>query len=212
MASPRRAVRNPGVTRRPALAVRLGGGASALLAALLFSTHHPGALAQEPAPLTRVDKATAKVVIKSIDKAARRITVTNAAGEDFTIKVPAEARNFDAMKVGDRINATYVLETEIVISPPNADVPPDSAATLTARAAEGEQPAGLIANYIVVTGTVTAIDMASHTLKIVSPQGGQVHTVVVKRPEGRKAMERLKIGDRITARITESLLIAADPA
>ena len=42
--------------------------------------------------------------------------------------------------------------------------------------------------------------------------GGEVHTVEITRADGRKAMSRLKVGDKITAYVTESLLVAVSPA
>ena len=52
------------------------------------------------------------------------------------------------------------------------------------------------------------IDQAKHTLRIASPKGGEVHTVSVVTPEGKEAMKTLKVGDRITAKVTEAVLIS----
>lgn len=43
---------------------------------------------------------------------------------------------------------------------------------------------------------------------VVSPQGGQVHTISVQRAAGRAAMAKLKVGDYVTAYITKALLIS----
>ena len=69
----------------------------------------------------------------------------------------------------------------------------------------------MVANKVVVTGTVLAIDAANHTLKLASPEGGAVHTVTVKTTEGRKAMAQMRVGDTITAYLTESLLLTVKP-
>ena len=57
---------------------------------------------------------------------------------------------------------------------------------------------------------VLGIDMQAHTLRVVSPQGGEVHTFAVTSPEGRRLMAQLKPGDKITAYVTESMLIAVE--
>jgi hypothetical protein len=155
---------------------------------------------------------SAKVTVKSIDAANRRLVVTSPSGEVFSIKAPPSVRNFSKIKVGDTIRATYTRETEIVISTPNSTLPSDTQAMVAARAAKGQLPAAVVANGVVVSGAVLAIDMAHHTLKIVSPQGGEVHTITVKSADRQKAMSKLKVGDTITAYITESLLIAVNPA
>jgi hypothetical protein len=184
--------------------------AAAAALALGFAAAPPSALAGNA--MSSSQSETATVTVRSIDPASRHIVVMSPTGDLVSLKVPAEVQNFDQMKVGDKIKATYTVETEIVISPPNTALPPDAEATVAARAAKGELPAAVVANNMVVTGAVLAIDMTKHTLKIVSPQGGAVHTFTVQRPDRQKAMANLKVGDTITVYITESLLMAVVPA
>lgn len=160
----------------------------------------------------RSASVTEKVTVKSVDMATRHLVVSDKDGELHALKVPEAYQNLGQLKAGDVLSATYTISTELVLSPPNAPLPPDTAKIVKARAAKGELPAAAFANHIVVTGAVLGIDMRNHTLKIVSPQGGQVHKVEVDTPEGQRAMARLKVGDKITAYITESLLISASPA
>lgn len=169
------------------------------------------ALAETKATVSNSDSITAKVVVKSVDLATRHVVVTDAKGETLSIKAPPEARNFGNLKPGDTVAITYTLSTEYVLSAPNSPLPSDTAATLEARTAKGERPGGLAANQIVVTGTVLAVDASKHTLKLASPQGGAVHTVDVRTAEGRAAMGKIKVGDTITAYVTESLLLAVEP-
>jgi hypothetical protein len=56
---------------------------------------------------------------------------------------------------------------------------------------------------------VLGVDPKTHVLKIVSPSGGEVHEFTVVDPQGQKLMSKLKVGDKITAYINESLLISA---
>jgi hypothetical protein len=159
--------------------------------------------------LTRVQKVTGHATIVAIDPATRHLTLKTEAGETDTLKAPDGMRSFDSLKVGDKITATYVRETEIVLSEPNKPPPKDAQAVVAARSAKGEMPAGVVANHIVVTGAVVGKDEAAHTLKIVSPQGGEVHNVAVSDPDGRKMLKKVKVGDKITAYVTEGLLLSA---
>jgi hypothetical protein len=174
----------------------------------------PAAFAKDPPPplVSRSHDVSDTVTIKAIDKATRHLTLTNSAGETTTIKAPPEVQRFDSLKVGDRIRITYKAAVELVLSGPNAPLPADAAGIVSARARDVGKPGGVAATYITVTGAVLAIDMAKHTLKIVSPSGGEVHTVEITREDGRKAMSKLKVGDKITAYVTESLLVAVAPA
>jgi hypothetical protein len=168
-------------------------------------------LAQSPA-VSRTHQLTTAVTVKDVDRATRHLVVTNANGETYRLAVPEGFRSFDTLKPGDAIKATYSLSVEYVISKPGQPLPADTDITLAARAAKGEVPKGVLANHIVVTGAVLAIDMGNHTLKMVSPRGGEVINVSVDDPTGRKAMAQLKVGDKITAYVTESLLLAVKPA
>jgi Ni/Co efflux regulator RcnB len=186
--------------------------AAAAALSVLAAASAPLALAKDQPLVSRSHSVTQTVTVKSVDKATRRVVFTTGGGETQTVKAPAEFRRFDELKPGDRISATYRVETEVMLSAPNAPLPPDATGVVAARAGKGDSPAAAAANYIVVTGAVVHIDMARHTLKLVSPQGGEVHTIEVTREDGIKAMSRLKVGDKITAYVTESLLLAVDPA
>jgi hypothetical protein len=156
--------------------------------------------------------ATKTVTVKSVDAATRHVTVADASGDVYTLKAPAAVRNFDQIKPGDRIKATYTIETEYVLSSPNSPLPANSETTIAARAAKGELPAGVVANHTVVTGNVLGIDMAAHTIKIVNKNGGQVHTIYVRNAERQKLLPQVKVGDTITAYVTEALLLTVNPA
>jgi hypothetical protein len=169
----------------------------------------PLAVAQTTA-VNRTDRISTKVTIQSIDAATRHMVVTNPEGDHIPIKVPPAVHNFDQLKVGDTIAVTYKISTELVVAGPDGKLPPDAQTIAAARVEKGEEPGGAVANTIVVTGAVLGIDMAKHTLKIVSPQGGEVYNVAVTRADGQKAMAKLKVGDKITAYITESLLLSVN--
>jgi hypothetical protein len=185
---------------------------AAVAATILISMAPEAAFAQNAkADIGRVESMTGTVTIKSIDPATRRLVVLNDAGEAISMTAPEEIRNFDQLRVGDKITATYTLKTEFVLSAPNAPLPPDTQTLVAARAGKGERPSGTVANQIVVTGAVVGIDAANHRLKIVSPQGGEVHDVKVTSADGLKAFDKVKVGDRITAYVSESLMLAANP-
>lgn len=186
--------------------------AFALVASPLAASAQNAPTSRNPlAAAGRSERTTTTATIKSIDPATRHLLLTDSSGHDFTLKAPKAMHNFDALKVGDKVTATYSASIEYALSPGNK-LPPDTQTVLAGRAAKGELPAGVVANHIVVTGAVLGIDMAKHTLKVVSPQGGEVHIIAVEEAAGRAAMAKLKVGDYITAYITEALLLSARPA
>lgn len=199
-------------TQRPHRAAAAVWVAAFAFAAAPLLAAQPAAAASNPlADAGRLEITTATATIKSIDPTTRHLVLTNSSGKDFTLKAPKAMHNFGALKVGDKVTASYSASIEYALSPGNK-LPPDTQTVIAGRAAKGELPAGVVANHIVVTGAVLGIDMAKHTLKVVSPQGGEVHIIAVKEAAGRAAMAKLKVGDYITAYITEGLLLSARPA
>jgi len=188
---------------------RLVSAATGVAAMLLAG---PLAAAPKAAPLvSRSQSETSVVTVRAVDPVARRLTIANDQGETQTLAVPPQYKRLDAVKPGDRIKATYAVETLIALAAPGSKTPEDKAATVGARAVTG-RPAAAAAGHVTVTGAILAIDMKRHMLKIVSPQGGEVHWVEVTHEDGRRAMAKLKVGDRITASVTAALLLEVQPA
>jgi hypothetical protein len=200
---------NPGTFVMTASNRARRAAATVAIAAAIGLTAPCAALAKPPTTLTQMRQASEKVTVVSIDRASRHMVVRKASGDTATLKVPPEVRNFNKLQPGDTITATYSIETEYALSPPNKPLPKDTQTVIAARAQRGELPAAVVANHMVVTGAVLGVDTKAHTLRVVNPKGGEVHTLDVTSPEGRRLMGQLKPGDKITAYITESLLISA---
>ena len=69
-----------------------------------------------------------------------------------------------------------------------------------------------VGTRLVVTGLVVGVDTGAHKIDLVNPSGGQVRTISVVTPEGQQNLKLVKVGDTITAVISEALAIALDPA
>jgi hypothetical protein len=193
---------------------RLAAATAATALALGFAAAPTGALAAQNGNVAyaKGSEITSILTVKAINAKTRELTVASESGEVSVVKAPSGIQNFSKIKVGDKIKATYTKETEIVISSPNQALPSDTEATVAARAAKGQLPAAVVANHMVVSGNVLAIDMAKHTIKMVNARGGEVHTFTVRAADRQRAMSKLKVGDTLTVYVTESLLIAVHAA
>jgi hypothetical protein len=80
------------------------------------------------------------------------------------------------------------------------------------RARPGTKPEGAVGSRLVVTGLVVAVDTAHHTVSLVDPSGGAVRTIDVVTRAGQQNLKRVRVGDTITAIITEALLVGVEPA
>ena len=73
-------------------------------------------------------------------------------------------------------------------------------------------PAGAVGAKLVVTGLVAGIDPADHSLRLVDPSGGELHTVHVVSQAGLQNFGLIKVGDRITAVATQAIAAVVEPA
>jgi hypothetical protein len=190
-------------------------GLMAAMAALALAAAPAAASAQttkatKSTPTTTSTQVSTSATIQSIDAPTRHITVKLPSGETNVLKVPAAFKRFDELKVGDKIKATYYAEVAYAIAQPGKPLPEDSDTVVAARATESDTPAGLVASRAVVTGAVLGIDVPGSKVKVVNAKGGEVHDVQVTTTEGKAFLGKLKVGDKVTLRVNEALLISVD--
>ena len=158
------------------------------------------------------DTVTIRATVKAVDLKSRTVTLVGPQGETKTLKVGDQVQNLAQVKPGDTVVARYYKFVAYVLSPPGTKVPEDVLAAAAARAAPGQMPAGGVATKLTVTGLVVGVNQAAHTLSLVDPVGGEVRTIAVKDPQNQQMMSSIKVGDTITAYITEGVVAAVEPA
>ena len=78
--------------------------------------------------------------------------------------------------------------------------------TMAGRAEEGEMPAGVVMDSVVITATVEEINLEANTFKLKGPQG-EVKEYAARDPENLKKAE---VGDLVVITITESLALSVE--
>ncbi len=140
--------------------------------------------------------------VTAIDHPQRTATLMDADGKKFSVKAGPGAVNFDQVKVGDLVKAT-VTEELIVHLASGRESKQDAAAGMVALAPKGAQPGGVVAGTARITGTVIAIDQASHTATL-RFEDGSTKTVAV-RPD--VDLSKRKVGERVVFHITEMIAL-----
>jgi hypothetical protein len=186
------------------------------VAAALLPLFAPEARAQASgmAGAGETETVTIRATVKAVDMKTRTVTLVGPQGETKTMKVGPQVQNLAQVKPGDTVVARFYDSVAYVLSPPGTKVPEDTLAAAAARAAPGEMPAGGVATRLTVTGLVVGVNPAAHTISLVDPPpaGGEVRTLTVKNPEYQKMLPQIKVGDTITAYITEAVVAAVEPA
>jgi hypothetical protein len=173
-----------------------------------------GAFAQasDMAGIGRTESISARAIVKSIDLPTRKVTLEVSGGSTIVLKVSDQVQNLQQVHPGDTVVAHYYTSSAFVLAPAGTKLPDDSLTVAGARATPGEKPAGALGSKMVVTGLVVGVDPTAHTISLVDPAGGPIRTVNVVTPEGQQSMKLVKIGDTITAIITEAVLVGVEPA
>jgi hypothetical protein len=90
------------------------------------------------------------------------------------------------------------------------NAPPNAAAVAIDQSATA--PGGVGIALMRISGMVVAKHMASNSLDIVSPGGGGVYTVHVTDPARIALLSQVKVGDTITAVVSDAVAVSVEKA
>jgi len=152
---------------------------------------------------------TMQAKITALDPATRHVTLAGLSGRTVTVKAGPAVR-LEMLKVGDTVNAHYYRSVAFIVSPPSAPVPENKMAAVLARPVA--EPGGAVGTVTRMSVNVVAIDLAANTIDVVNPKGGEVVSVTVTDPARQAFLPKIKVGDTLTAVVSETLAVAIDPA
>jgi hypothetical protein len=142
--------------------------------------------------------------VEAIERASREVTLKKPDGTYATIRVPADIKRFDTLKVGDKITARYYENVVLNLQPPGAK-PVDKDSTAATRAS-GDRAAGTVATQRTITATITKIDPNVPSISFSGPNGWTYSS----RVQDTQALAKVKVGDKVDITWTEALLISLE--
>jgi hypothetical protein len=163
------------------------------------------ALAQ-PSVTLITEPVEAVVTVTKVDAQARTVTIRGPAGNLHTLVVPAEARNLDQVKAGDRFKMTYAEAAAIAVS--KGGKPAAGIEQMVSLAPKGAKPGGYKVRTFNVAGVVEAIDYKRRQVSVRGPKGNIVSLPVSGEV---KDLESVSVGDRITVTYSEALAMEMVP-
>lgn len=151
--------------------------------------------------------------ITAIDPANRWVTLAGASGQQTTVVAGPNVR-LELLKVGDRVNAQYCRSVGFAVNgPPGGNgVPVSNDKMVELLAQPVTAPGGVRVRLTKISGTVVGIDMSAHSLDVVNPSGGGVYTIDVTDPSRIPLLQSLKVGDTVTAEVSQALAVSITPA
>lgn len=179
----------------------------AALAAALFAGACASKPPAEPVVSDRVQQVTATV--ESVDPATRMVRLRGVEGPVDIVLGP-EIRNFDQIRVGDEVKATYFTGVAAQIRKHGDPALPPTDEIAVARAKPGEMPAAGVAHNVSTTVTIETVDTSFNTVSFTLPAGDK-RVVAVESPEGREFIRTLKKGDQVDLTYTEAVAVEVTP-
>lgn len=173
--------------------------AGMLAMAMLFATVAAAQIKTLPG-----DSITVTATVDAIERSSRLLTLKRPDGSLETIKVPAEVKRFDALKVGDTLTATYYENIVLRVMKPGEKAVDSSSESVTPRV--GQRPGATAAVQRSITATITAIDPAIPSITLSGPNNWNY----TSRVEDKAALKQVKVGDRLEVTWTGAVLVSAD--
>ena len=186
--------------------------ALAVLGAALLAGCESTAQAPMEAPSRAqiVQEQVVEARVQSVNPATREIGLLESDGSTTVVFAGPEVINFPQIKVGDTVKSRYRESlTAVRLAPGEKGMEP-SAATAVVAAKPGEKPGIGIAAGVAVTVAVQSVDLATHEVTVIT-QDGYVDRIRAQRDEGRRFVEGLKPGDRVTLTFDKALAITVEP-
>jgi len=175
-----------------------------LMAAMMLSTS--AVYAAEPFVIED-DASVLVATVVSVDKETRDVTFTDPEGEHWTFTAGPEVQNFDQIKRGDRVIASYYEGLAIGLGPKGSGVKDRLDSVGIARAKKGEKPGVTIAKTIVAVGVVKAVNAKNRTVVL---EGAQ-NTVLLKVSEEVDFTE-IEVGREVEAVYLKAYAVNFVPA
>ncbi|KAA5613406.1 hypothetical protein [Rhodovastum atsumiense] len=163
-------------------------------------------------PVPAPEIATLHAKITAIDPQTRAIGLAGASGQRVTVTA-GSAVDLSQLQVGDIVDAQYYRSVAFEVWPPGVAAPQDEIERVVAR--EVSAPSGEALQLARISVVVVGIDLAAHSIDVVDPSGGTVRTVVVTNPARIALLSKLKVGETVTAVVSQALAVkvtAAKPA
>jgi Cu/Ag efflux protein CusF len=151
-------------------------------------------------------KTTATIV--SIEAATRGVTLKRQDGKVVTLTLSDEVRNFDQLKVGDKVIAEYSQAIALELKKGGGAAAAATGGESVKRSDPGQKPGGQVMRQVSVLADVVNVDAKKKLVTIKGPAGNLVDLQV----EDPAQLKNIKKGDQVQALYSESLAVKVEPA
>jgi hypothetical protein len=149
---------------------------------------------------------TEKFTVETVDIGTRTIILRSDKGEMKTVHAPAEVKRLADIHPGDTVNATYY--DNMMLKMKGAGEPDVDTNRAALTPGTGPSPTGTSGKQQTMTVLIDAIDLAAPSISFKGPRGWSYSSKV----QDKKALEQVKVGDRVDITLTSATLVSVAPA
>jgi hypothetical protein len=150
------------------------------------------------------EKETVTATVEAVEQASRTVVIRTKAGELRSVELGPNSQ-IAQIKVGDVVNATY-YENLIIRKKPAGEADVDTLEVAGHRGAT--KAGGTIGVQQAITATISAIDLKVPSIALTGPRGWAYSSKV----QDKKALEQVKVGDKVDLTWTAAVLVSVTPA
>jgi len=162
--------------------------------------------AQAQAAVSRGSVVTATATIKAVDQAKRTVTIETDKGEADTFSVGPDVKRFNEFAPGQKVKMTYYESIVYIVRKPGDPAAPTSTSAAVTRGT-GAMPGATVAAQEKTTVTVKSIDKEKSLITVTAEDG----SVMTRKVEDKKNLDKVAVGDRIEITYTRALLTNLEP-
>jgi hypothetical protein len=144
----------------------------------------------------------------AIDRPTRTVTLKGPEGKVADVVAGDEVRNFDQIRVGDRVVVRYIEALSLELRKTTAGGGDITASAAATRAAAGKRPGGTVTGQVTAIAEVIAVDPANMLITLLGPKGNIVD-LRVQNPDHFKVV---KTGDQVEVTYTQAMALSVEPA
>lgn len=150
--------------------------------------------------------ATGEIV--EVDQQARIVVIKGPQGNVGAYSVDPAVKNFDQVKVGDRVRLDYKVGIALALRKGGDSIREKVEKESAAVAAPGSKPGAAATKTTTLVANVVSVNRAKKFATLKGPEG-RVADVAIQDPQ---VLKDIKAGDQVVAVVTASVAVSVKPA
>jgi hypothetical protein len=151
-------------------------------------------------PLTRSQSVAARATVTAIEPSTRLVTLKAEDGQSLDVEAGPAVVNFDKIKVGDTVKATYTEAVAFQV------VPKGETPGGTAQIAERVPGGGVVGHQVTTSFKVASVDPKTNVLWVTLPDGN-TKKIDVQDPQAQARLKTLSPGNVVSVTYTQAVAV-----